>query len=879
METRRRAGAAAVPALCALLLLQGLRAPGTGGTPAALEEDLLNTLVKQRLDWTTSPNKAWKEVSLPVVRAAPHPIYQACNSKMKDVIKDLTTDWIPRGDARHLFLDLQFSEELEGDAHYSPLEVYLVESESEIRGLRWRDASQDPLVFRASQHFQRTSDIHGIREALENVTGQALGPLSKEGFHLSFSYSGPCLIIASVRVFFRRCPGFTQDQARFRSVAAGSGLVQGSCVANSTEVAPPHRECLEDGHWGPLQGHCVCSPGYQPAGSSCEACRIGQYKPANDSGACRPCPPHTRTHSEAAEQCQCMLGYSRMASDPFEMGCTKPPTAPRNLTSHFLSPSSLLLSWEPPSDLGGRREVLYKVQCLERAGGSSWDDCGESVQWGSDSEGLAETGVNITGLHPRRDYRFSVCATNTVSDSQMAHASTTTVTISRWTDMLTLPPVQEPLGKPSQQHWVLWACLAGVLVLGSVVAIACLARRKYHKLYQEQEVELLPIQMRVTYRRTEEARPAPPQVNLQNAGLSDRLADRLRDVLVDRCQLTLGKALGKGEFGTVYEGVFSQVEQGDIKVAVKTMKVGIYSQDDLESFLGEAEIMRTFDHSNVVKLLGVALEASEEGSVPVPLVILPFMQHGDLRRFLIATRYGDVPMFVPYQSLLRFMIDIATGMEYLSSQGFLHRDLAARNCMLGDDLRVCVADFGLSKKIYSSNYYRQRVAKRMPVKWMAMESLAESVFSSRSDVWSFGVTMWEIASRGRTPYPGVDNHEVLDLLESGQRLKEPADCDAELYTLMQSCWYREPGRRPDFTELRGKLRGLLAALPPLQATEEAHYLNQGLEAAAWGAGDGETDEMAGARGNLYLSSPGAAPPRDEERDQLLTKGQLTVDLP
>ncbi|XP_045075658.1 tyrosine-protein kinase receptor TYRO3-like [Coregonus clupeaformis] len=108
----------------------------------------------------------------------------------------------------------------------------------------------------------------------------------------------------------------------------------------------------------------------------------------------------------------------------------------------------------------------------------------------------------------------------------------------------------------------------------------------------------------------------------------------------------------------------------DIKVAVKTMRVGLHSQEDLDSFLKEAEIMQHFDHNNVVKLLGVTLQQEQDSPLPVPLVILPFMKHGDLRRFLIAARYGDIPMFVPHQSLLRFMVDIAAGMEYLSSQGF-----------------------------------------------------------------------------------------------------------------------------------------------------------------------------------------------------------------
>ncbi|XP_073692769.1 tyrosine-protein kinase Mer [Garra rufa] len=401
-------------------------------------------------------------------------------------------------------------------------------------------------------------------------------------------------------------------------------------------------------------------------------------------------------------------------------------------------------------------------------------------------------------------------------------------------NLLSTPP---SIADPSRQHTPVLtvALVCSILVLLILIAVVIIFVRR-RKLSGGQETELISRSVVTQYQRPQEH--VYTELSSVNSsaelleGMSDRLLCDLRDVMVERTKLTMGQKLGKGEFGAVYEGVFSPQKGQDIKVAVKTLKGAVHSKEDLESFLKEAEIMKHFDHANVVKLLGVALERDPESSIHVPLVILPFMKHGDLHSFLKATRYGDVPMFVPYQSLLRFMIDIAAGMEYLSFQGFLHRDLAARNCMLRDDLRVCVADFGLSKNIYSSTYYRQKnMDVNMPVRWMAIESLSDFLYTTKSDVWSFGITMWEITSRGKIPYPGISAHELLDFLENGHRLKQ-GDNDCKLYELMLSCWHRDPSQRPGFGELGQSLKALLSELPPLEASKEALYINLGLEASS-----------------------------------------------
>ncbi|XP_062368420.1 tyrosine-protein kinase receptor UFO-like [Cinclus cinclus] len=320
---------------------------------------------------------------------------------------------------------------------------------------------------------------------------------------------------------------------------------------------------------------------------------------------------------------------------------------------------------------------------------------------------------------------------------------------------------------------------------------------------------------------------------LNRLGISPELKEKLRDVLVERHRVALGKTLGEGEFGSVVEGTLHQ-DSGVLRVAVKTMKLAICSRGELEDFLSEAVCMKEFDHPNVMKLIGVCLQPwgrGSEGPPPPPIVLLPFMAHGDLHSFLLCSRLGDPPTVLSPRTLLRFMWDIAAGMSYLSQRNFVHRDLAARNCMLDERLRVRVADFGLSKQVGLSQYYRQGRGAPVPVKWVALESLAERVYTTKSDVWSFGVTMWEIAARGLTPYPGLDNSEVFEFLRGGRRLPEPPECPERLYALMRRCWAADPRARPTFEELGGALGGLLRGLPPPPETPDPLYVNMATRAA------------------------------------------------
>ncbi|CAJ1086437.1 tyrosine-protein kinase receptor TYRO3-like isoform X1 [Xyrichtys novacula] len=831
------------------------------------EEEIFHSDKQTTLGWTSKPNSMWDEVHLRVKQSQRQvPVLQACGQQVQ---RSVLSHWMERKDAHYLLMDVSFAQEEETSGQLSPLHVHLFDSDTRVSGFQY---GRSVLDLQSSRPFPATTHSQEELTYLHMSQGLDLGPVSRRGFQIGFSYSGTCVLVTSIRLYYRKCSDITDNLVSFKGTGSGSGPVIGSCVRGAVEVSPPVRECMVGGAWGPLQGGCTCGPGHHVTNHTCAACGKGFYKPANNSGGCRLCPSNSHTHTEGSETCECVQGFSRLTSDPADLGCTKPPSAPLNPSIRHQE-DLVLLSWDPPLDQGGRKEVMYDVSCEELVDdGGPWINCRQEVVFSPNTTGLTRTSVNISGLDPKTNYRLSVRAWNQVSGLQkVPPPSTTSISLNRWKDPNTIAmvtansitPAVAPQHEARTTSWLIVGVLIFSLLLAAAFPATFCVRRCKHTLHRsEQEGNLFLLHTGVSYRRAREVVTLPLQENTGGGEVQlFMFGDKLKNFLVDRNKLTLGKELGKGEFGLVYEGLFCPDEGVNMKVAVKTVRVGIHSQAELLDFMKEAEIMQNFHHENVVRLLGVAVQTEQDSHLPVPLVILPYMKHGDLRRFLIATRYGDVPMFVPLQSLIRFMVDIATGMEYLSSQGFLHRDLAARNCMLGDDLRVCVADFGLSKRIYSRNYYRQRVIVRLPIKWMSMESLSESVYSTKSDVWSFGVTMWEILSRGQTPYPGVHNHELLDLLRTGFRLKPPPEGNLKLYDVMKSCWEEDPALRPDFGDLVQTLRDVMSELPELEACEEANYINQGLQAAAATPHSDKRGE------NVYLSAPVGAAVRLEDVEE------------
>lgn len=261
---------------------------------------------------------------------------------------------------------------------------------------------------------------------------------------------------------------------------------------------------------------------------------------------------------------------------------------------------------------------------------------------------------------------------------------------------------------------------------------------------------------------------------------------------IDKKTLTLSRELGSGQFGRVVAGKW----KGKVDVAIKMMKEGAMNEDD---FIEEAKVMKRFQHENLVKLYGVC---TQQGPI---FIITELMVNGCLLQYLRQRK----DLVEKVEIIVDMATQVCLAMKYLEANGFLHRDLAARNCLVGDQNVVKVADFGLARFVIDDEYTASEGTK-FPIKWAAPEVITHAKFSSKSDVWSYGILLWELWTGGKTPYPTFTNSQVLDEVLMGYRLEKPKFCPADVYELMKNCWQATSEDRPSFAMLCSNLQRMNA---------------------------------------------------------------------
>ncbi|KAM4581199.1 high affinity nerve growth factor receptor [Odontesthes bonariensis] len=285
---------------------------------------------------------------------------------------------------------------------------------------------------------------------------------------------------------------------------------------------------------------------------------------------------------------------------------------------------------------------------------------------------------------------------------------------------------------------------------------------------------------------------------------------------IKRQDIVLKWELGEGAFGKVYLAECANLSPDSDKmlVAIKTLKDA--NESTRQDFQREAELLTVLQHQHIVRFYGVCTDGE-----PLAMVF-EYMRHGDLNRFLRAhgpdARILEESKMPPLGQLtvpqmLHIAAQIASGMVYLASLHFVHRDLATRNCLVGEGLVVKIGDFGMSRDIYSTDYYRVGGRTMLPIRWMPPESIMYRKFTTESDIWSFGVVLWEIFTYGKQPWYQLSNSEAIECITQGRELERPRTCPKEVYLLMQGCWQREPQQRMVIKDIHSRLLALVKNPP------------------------------------------------------------------
>ncbi|KAM9581039.1 ephrin type-A receptor 5 isoform 10-T10 [Guaruba guarouba] len=784
-----------LPLLLCAVLRSLLASPGS-------EVNLLDSrTVMGDLGWIAYPKNGWEEIGEVDENYAPIHTYQVCKVMEQNQNNWLLTSWISNEGASRIFIELKFTLR---DCNSLPgglgtcketFNMYYFESDDED-GRNIKENQYIKIDTIAADESFTELDL-GDRVMKLNTEVRDVGPLAKKGFYLAFQDVGACIALVSVRVYYKKCPSVIRNLARFPDTITGADSsqlleVSGVCVNHSVTDEAPKMHCSAEGEWLVPIGKCLCKAGYEEKNNTCQVCRPGFFKASPHSPSCSKCPPHSYTLDEASTSCLCEEHYFRKESDPPTMACTTPSPV-SSVKKGKITKNSISLSWQEPDRPNGII-LEYEIKYFEKDEETSYTIIKSKL-----------TTITADGLKPGSVYIFQIRARTAAGYggfSRRFEFETSPVSVAASSDQSQIPiiVVSVTVGV------ILLAVVIGFLLSGSCCDHGCgwasslravaypnlTWRCGYSKAKQDPEEEKMHFHNGHIKLPGVRTYIDPHTYEDPNQAVHEFAKE------IEASCITIERVIGAGEFGEVCSGRLKLQGKREFPVAIKTLKVG-YTEKQRRDFLGEASIMGQFDHPNIIHLEGVVTK-----SKPV-MIVTEYMENGSLDTFL---KKND-GQFTVIQ-LVGMLRGIASGMKYLSDMGYVHRDLAARNILINSNLVCKVSDFGLSRVLEDDPEaaYTTRGGK-IPIRWTAPEAIAFRKFTSASDVWSYGIVMWEVMSYGERPYWEMTNQDVIKAVEEGYRLPSPMDCPAALYQLMLDCWQKDRNSRPKFDEIVSMLDKLI----------------------------------------------------------------------
>ncbi|XP_068943525.1 ephrin type-B receptor 6 isoform X4 [Petaurus breviceps papuanus] len=823
-------------------------------TPAlALEEVLLDTTGEtSEIGWLTYPPGGWDEVSVLDNQQRLTRTFEACHvAEGLGLGQDnwLQTHFVDRQGAHRAHIRLHFSVRactslgVGGGTCRETFTLYYRQAEEPddpSHASAWHlgpwikvDTIAADESFPASASSSSWAGGAGLQL---NVKERSFGPLTQRGFYVAFQDTGACLALVVVKIFAYSCPAVLQAFASFpetqASGAGGASLVEavGTCVAQAepeddgVRSSPPRLHCNGEGEWMVAVGSCHCRPGYQPAygDKACQACPMGSFKAVTGGASCTPCPSRSHTAMPGASMCPCLSGFYRSSSDPPEVPCTRPPSAPRDLWFEVQG-SSLMLYWRLPQDLGGRGDVRFNIVCKQCGGqhgpeSSACHHCGDEVYFDPRQQGLTESRVLVGGLQAHVPYILEVQSLNGVSELSLDPPRTTSINVSIIHEVPPAVPLLHQVSRASDSITVSWPQpdQRHGRILDYQLRYYDQAEDEAHFSIMNSETNTATVSQlspghvygfQVRARSAAGHGPYGGKVYFQTLPQGE-----LSHLIPERLPLVIGSALGALAFLvlaaiTIFAFIFQRKRQ-------RTGYTEPLQQYTSPSGLGVKYYIDPSTYEDPSQAIREFTKEVDPAYVKIEEVIGPG-SFGEVCRGWLQPR-GRREQAVAIHTLWTSGVESQRGafLGRAAVLGQFHHPNVLRLEGVVTKSQPLMVLTELMENGPLDSFLR---SSQPPLRWAAPEVLTHGKFTTASDVWSFGILMWEVMSYGERPYWDMNDQEVLNAIEQEFRLPPPPGCPNGLHLLMLDTWQQDSAQRPHFDQMVAALDKMIRKPEMLQA--------------------------------------------------------------